>query len=346
MQTNTPLISICIPTHNRAHYILETIQSVLDQTYINFELLICDDGSTDETQEVLGRIADKRIKLLKNDKNIGYIATMNTCTKLAKGPWIMHLSDDDIMEPNLLEEQVKMIRKYTGKTIAYIVPQSGNINSHGILISKPQKQLKIKDEILLQPTEAISNFTLYGKKIKDKYQFNTSFPSALFNKQILIKEGMSSQEVPVAHDLLIMAKLCLKYSVIFIDETLFLYRTHENLGSSLNAKGTFLSEYLTYLDLLFAYIKKEHIQFTYDFKKYCYDSLIAYLFSLNGGLIRLGARYKGSWNKKVDIIREYLKFGITYKKVLFLNPVFYTTAILSLFPQKILLLGGKLAKKI
>ena len=346
MGKNKLLITICIPTYNRSHYMLQTVQSVLDQTYTHFELLICDDGSTDDTQTLISSLKDKRIKKLKNTKNFGYIATMNKCTKIARGEWLMHLSDDDIMLPTLLEEQVKMIKKYADKQIAYIVPQSSNINSQNEIISITKKQLQNKNEILLEPTEAIENFTLYGKKIKDLYRFNTSFPSTLFNKKIFIKEGMSSEDVPVAHDLLIMAKLCLKYPVVFIDKPLFLYRSHENLGSSLNAKGTFLKEHLTYLELLLAFVKKEHIHFPYAFKDYCYNSLITYLFSLNGGLVRLGARYKGRWLKKTEIILQYMRFGLSYKKSLLIKPMFYISIALSFFPQQLLLVAGKMTKKI
>lgn len=344
--TNKYLITICIPTHNRAHYIRDTIQSVLAQTYKNFELLICDDASTDDTQEIIKSFTDKRITVVKNKKNLGYIKTMNKCTQLAKGEWIMHLSDDDLMNPTMLEEQVAAIKKYQAYPIAYIVPQSANINSHGDIISVPKKQLKNKKDILLKPTEAIYNFTLYGRKIKDRYKFNTSFPSTLFNKRILIQEGMSSEEVPVAHDLLIMAKLCLKYPVVFIDESLFNYRVHENWGSSLNSTGKFLEEYKKFLELVFAYVKENKIQFSYDFKKYCYDSLITYLFAVNGGLVRLGARFKGSINEKNQLISEYVGFGVKQNIRLLFLPQFYISVILSLFPQNILILGGKLTRKI
>lgn len=339
-------VTVCIPTHNRVHFIADTIQSALSQTYKNFELLICDDASTDRTQEVIKSFKDTRIRLLTNTKNLGYIATMNKCTKLAKGDWIMHLSDDDLMSPRLLEEQVKIIKKYIKIPIAYIVPQSTNINSQGEIISIPPKQLGRRVDILLHPKEAIPNFTLYGKKIKGVYQFSTSFPSALFNKKIFLKEGMSSDEVPVAHDVLIMAKLCLKYPVVFLDDALFSYRVHENWGSSLNSTGKFLEEYKRFLELLFMYVKDNNIRFSYDFKKYCYDSLIKYLFALNGGLVRLGARFKGSPKEKRQIVSDYVKFGLQQRRGLLLLPEFYISLFLSFFPSRVLIWGGKLTKKI
>ena len=66
-----PLVSVCIPAYNNAAYIKDTIDSILRQTYTNLELVICDDNSKDDTVEVIESIKDSRIKLIKNEKNLG-----------------------------------------------------------------------------------------------------------------------------------------------------------------------------------------------------------------------------------------------------------------------------------
>lgn len=342
-----PLITICIPTYNRANYIGNAITSILEQTYKNFELLICNDSSTDNTEEIIRTFKDKRITYIKNKKNSGYIYSMNKCTKLAKGEWVMHLSDDDELFPETLELQVKALQENSDKTIGFVVPLTMTVNPEGKAVSVPKKQLpNNKWYIVFNPKEFIPNYTLYGKKIRDKYVFGTSFPSTLFNKKVLLELGMSSVEVPVAHDLLIGAKICLKYPVIVIDKPLIKYMVHENWGSSLNARGEFLREEVRFFELLIDFVKKEKISFDYNFEKYCYQSLVDYLFKVNGGLIRLAARYNGSFKDKMSVRKDYIKFGIEHDKTLLTRPTFYAVVLASFIPKGIILKFGKMSKQI
>ncbi len=100
------LVSIIMPSYNTADYIMETIQSVLNQTYKKWELLIVDDCSTDDTRKILEKIEDPRIKVLFNEKNSGAALSRNKALSLAKGQWIAHLDSDDLWEKNKLEKQI------------------------------------------------------------------------------------------------------------------------------------------------------------------------------------------------------------------------------------------------
>ena len=80
-----PLVSVCIPAYNNAAYIKDTIDSILRQTYTNLELVICDDNSKDDTVEVIESIKDSRIKLIKNEKNLGMSGNWNNCLKHCTG---------------------------------------------------------------------------------------------------------------------------------------------------------------------------------------------------------------------------------------------------------------------
>lgn len=345
MVKNNPFLSICIPTFNRASYLSETIQSILSQTYTNFELIIINDGCTDNTDDVVSGYQDKRIKYLKNKKNLGYIKTMNKGTQLAKARWIMHVSDDDKMRPTMLEEMVSALYEYNNQEIGFVVPQSANINHKGELINEPEKQLVNKKSILLKPKEFIFNFTLYGRKIRDKYVFNTSFPSTLFNKRILLGLGMSSEDVPVSHDVLIESEICLLYPVLVVDKALFEYRVHENWGSSLNRKGTYLIEYEHFFAKLFSFIDKNKIAFDYNFQNYAYQALVNYLFAPNGGLLRLSGKYQGSYQQRLKRINEYITFGVSHDKSLLVSLRFYIVVMASLLPQSIILWLGRFFRK-
>ena len=101
-----PLVSISMPAFNAARYIALSIQSVLDQTYQNFELIIYDDGSSDQTREIIQSFSDPRIKTILADQNQGLIVARNAIAKQAQGKYIALLDCDDVAEPTRLEEQV------------------------------------------------------------------------------------------------------------------------------------------------------------------------------------------------------------------------------------------------
>ena len=346
MAINNPLITICIPTYNRAQYIGQTIESVLNQTYSKLELLIVNDASTDETENIISKFKDKRIRYEKNSKNLGYIKSMRKGNNLSKGQWIMFLSDDDRMLPQMLEEMTNAMKENQNKEIGFVVPQTININSEGGVISIPKKQLIKKKYIVLNPKEFIFNFTLYGKKIRNKYSFNTSFPSTLFNKSILNKLGGSSNDLPVSHDIFIESKICLLFNILVVDDPLFEYRVHDNLGSSLNRTGSFIPEYTRFLNMLFKFVEDQKITFNYNFINYCYESLVTYLFKTDGGLVRFAARYTGEGKDKLRIITSYIKFGVSKNKKILLTPSFYLVIVVSFLPRHILLWSGKMFRKI
>lgn len=105
------LVSIIMPSWNTANFIAESIQSVLNQTYTNWELLIVDDCSTDNTDEVVASFNDNRIKYFHNEKNSGAALTRNKAMREAQGEWIAFLDSDDLWVPNKLEHQIKFMKE-------------------------------------------------------------------------------------------------------------------------------------------------------------------------------------------------------------------------------------------
>lgn len=105
------LVSIIMPSYNTEGYIGQTIESVLQQTYTNWELLIVDDCSTDHTDEVVAKYPDERIVYMKNDKNSGAAISRNRALRSAKGRWIAFLDSDDLWYPTKLEEQIAFMQK-------------------------------------------------------------------------------------------------------------------------------------------------------------------------------------------------------------------------------------------
>lgn len=112
------LVSIIMPSWNTEKYIAETIQSVINQTYVNWELLIVDDCSTDRTDEIVEKFKDKRIKYYHNGKNSGAAITRNKAMREAKGEWIAFLDSDDLWMPEKLEKQISFM-KNNGYVFSY-----------------------------------------------------------------------------------------------------------------------------------------------------------------------------------------------------------------------------------
>ena len=138
-------VSIIVPTHNRAHMLGDAIASVLEQSYQDFEILVIDDASTEETQAVVARFGDARIHYFRNSKNLGEGGSTNAGLARAAGEYIGFLHDDDTWLPTKLAAQVELLDRcpktvggvYTGyfridvasgATIATVLPEKrGNI---------------------------------------------------------------------------------------------------------------------------------------------------------------------------------------------------------------------------
>ena len=106
------MISIIMPSYNTANYIEASIESVRHQTYENWELIIVDDCSTDDTDEVVRPfLSDRRIRYLKNEQNSGAAISRNRALREAKGKWIAFLDSDDLWLPEKLEKQVTFMEQ-------------------------------------------------------------------------------------------------------------------------------------------------------------------------------------------------------------------------------------------
>jgi len=113
---NSELISVIIPTYNRAKSITRSIITVLNQTYENYELIVIDDCSTDSTKKILQSFSDKRIIYVRHLYNQGAAAARNTGIKIAKGKYIAFQDSDDEWLPKKLEKQMKVFKTASSKT--------------------------------------------------------------------------------------------------------------------------------------------------------------------------------------------------------------------------------------
>jgi len=106
-----PKVSVIIPTYNRAHLVGRAIRSVLNQTYQDFEIIVVDDHSTDNTEEVVKSFNDPRIRYIRHEKNRGGSAARNTGIRAARGEYIAFLDDDDYWLPTKVEKQISLFEQ-------------------------------------------------------------------------------------------------------------------------------------------------------------------------------------------------------------------------------------------
>ena len=137
------LVSIIMPSYNTGRFIAETINSVLAQTYSNWELIIVDDCSTDNTDEVVATFCDDRIRYIKNEKNSGAAVSRNRALREAKGKWIAFLDSDDLWLPEKLEKQIAFM---TEKGYSFSYTRYSEIDEEskplGVTVSGPKKITK------------------------------------------------------------------------------------------------------------------------------------------------------------------------------------------------------------
>lgn len=133
-----PKVTVFIPVHNRENYICVAVNSILAQSFENFELVVVDDGSTDRTVEVLESYSDPRLRIAHNPRNLGIPATRNRGLELARGEYIALLDSDDHSYPDRLARQVKFLDSHSD------ISQAGSwcsfMDSDGNMLRKIRRQ--------------------------------------------------------------------------------------------------------------------------------------------------------------------------------------------------------------
>lgn len=196
------LVSIIMPSYNTAKYIAETVQSVLAQTYQNWELIIVDDCSTDDTDEVVKPfLSDSRIRYLKNEKNSGAAVSRNRALREAKGKWIAFLDSDDLWMPEKLEKQIAFMKE-NGYHFSYT------------------------DYMEIDEASRPNGKTVTGpKKITKAGMFNYCWPGCLTVMYDAETVGLIQiADIKKNNDYAMWLKVCKKADCYLLDESLAKYR--------------------------------------------------------------------------------------------------------------------------
>lgn len=224
-------ISTVIPLYNKGPYIERTIKSVLNQNLQPTEIIIVNDGSTDNGPKIVENFNDSKIKLI-NQKNKGASAARNTGIKAAKGKLIALLDADDEWLPNHLNEKVNFFKNH---------PEIGAVGSSFYTIKNNEKVIPQKFDYLPDENVIINN---YFKTSLKRKPMNSSV--AIFKKSIIKKIGYFPENLNNGEDLFFWSKIALNYKIGYINEPSAIIHSVVNSLSDLNNIDDFpLKEYIT-----------------------------------------------------------------------------------------------------
>lgn len=206
METNdtAPMVSVILPTYNRSAILGKSIKSVLDQTFQDFELIIVDDGSNDNTADVVKKFEDKRIKYIKKQTNKGAASAMNTGIRTSKGYFVSIQNSDDIWLPEKLETEIKAFQKAGPRVGVVYVGAYRIFNGKKFYVPSPRvkkKEGKIHNQIL-------------------KGNFVNGL--SLIKKDCLEKVGLYDDSLPGLEDWELYIRLSKYYDFKFVDRPLIM----------------------------------------------------------------------------------------------------------------------------
>ena len=309
------LVSIIITVYNCENYIDDAIQSILNQTYTNWELIIVDDGSTDNTLKIISesKHADRRISVIENKSNLGISKSNNIGLSIAKGKFYAKLDADDLMLEHRLEKQVEFLNEH--KDVSMISCQGFFINSKGKKIGtqvmpgftelKHTKERLDKDILIAC---AHTGFMTYLNKIKDVGGYN--------------------EEISCTVDIDLFTRMAEKgNNLIIMQQRLIMYRVHKQSIMTIKGKSGLIKKTTDYL-IKNSYLRrsgKPEIKF---------DEYIEDLNSINFFIrVKTWMRIKSMYHRRMSLIhygdQSYLKFfnsfilsflcspGVTLKKIKF-----------------------------
>lgn len=218
-----PKLTVIIASYNHADYLGAAIRSVLAQTFTDFELLIADDGSTDNSCEIVAGFDDPRIRLIRHEKNLGLCRNINLAFAQARGTYIAQMGSDDIFLPEKLARQVEVLDHQPN--VAVVITHCAYINHQGRVYYRPKYE---KQPIHKTRHEWLDVFFSVN---------SVPAPSTLMRREAMDKIGLYDERLKICHDYDWWVRFCLAgYDLHVIPQVLTHYRRLP-WGKTLSAYG-------------------------------------------------------------------------------------------------------------
>lgn len=233
-----PFFSIVIPTYNRREKLLKAVKSVLNQSYKEFELIIIDDGSGDETSEAIKKIDDTRIKFIVHEQSKGANAARNIGINLARGKYISFLDSDDLFLKHKLRRIYEEIMRN---------PECSIFLSSYIKVKKKRETINFQPNLRLTPKQ-FRNLLCY-------YLIDPSTSGLVINRNVLLKHNGFNENLKRMQDRELLLRLSNKKGCTVIDDILWKkYWSDDGISSYING---YISALLPVLDT-HKYFEKEY----------------------------------------------------------------------------------------
>jgi len=211
MTTKSPLVSVLLPVYNAAEHVQEAIQSILNQTFTDFEFLIFNDGSTDESRAIIQNIKDERIQFFDYPQNSGHVAHLNEGLRLARGAYIARMDADDIAMPDRFAQQVALLECESDVVLCGTVYET--FGSEQTVVEVPLTDREIRNGLPFHSPMGHPT-VMFRKLVIDKHQLYYS------------EEYMPAEDYKLWYDLSKVGELRNLHNV------LLKYRVHKNQISS------------------------------------------------------------------------------------------------------------------
>ncbi len=214
--TATRPVSVCVPTYNGAAFIEETLRSIVNQSYQDFELLIVDDGSTDNTLEIVRSFSDPRIQVHCNPERLGIPANWNRCLDLASGEFVCVFHQDDEMQPDNLERKVQLLS--ADPTLGFVHSAVETLVDESAPTSFANWIEDATEDTVFDGVEYFRTLLLRGNRV--------CAPTVMARRHALLEQGGFDRDLSFACDYAMWLRLCLTYRVGFLTRPLVRYRWH------------------------------------------------------------------------------------------------------------------------
>lgn len=222
---NKPKVSIILSAYNHKPFVAKCIDSVINQTYKDFEFIIFDDCSTDGTFEIIQSYNDDRIKLFRAPYNRGMVENINEAIKISTGEYIAHINSDDCWESSKLEKQVEFLQKNDGYGVVFTLARL--IDRNGKLLSDKNSPFSKASNMLNY--QWLRHFFYYGNCL--------CFTSAMIRKSCYDKVGLYNPAYIVLLDFDMWIRVLMGgYEIYIIEEKLTDFRFSSGLFTNLSRK--------------------------------------------------------------------------------------------------------------
>ena len=214
-------VSVCLPTYNGAAFIEETLRSIVNQSYQDFELVVVDDGSTDATLDIVQSFSDPRIQLHRNPERLGIPANWNRCLELAGGEFVCVFHQDDVMLPENLERKVQLLS--ADETVGFVHSAVETLAEESAPTSFANWIEDTTEDTVWEGLEYFRTLLLNGNRV--------CAPTVLARRQPLLEQGGFDQDLGFACDYAMWLRLCVRHRVGFLARPLVRYRWHAGNAS-------------------------------------------------------------------------------------------------------------------